>query len=125
LCHIALGLVVCVFLLSFRHLFVLGVGWMVLMAAGLLGKVEVAMCQTMKVRVPNFAGCASSRPYSAGCVPVGPKWYGGWIDWDGISKTDFQGLEAPKGFHWEAGCFWGPSRVLLSEERTQSLKNNL
>lgn len=38
-CHVALDLVDCALMISFRHLFSTDVGYMILMAAGLLGKV--------------------------------------------------------------------------------------
>lgn len=49
------GLVECVLMLYFRHLIFMDVGWMTLMAAGLLGKVgsEEAVGQTMKDKVPD------------------------------------------------------------------------
>lgn len=76
-------------MLSFRCLVFPGISWMVLMAAGFLGKVGEAMEQIVKVRVPDSASCISGRrysagcvldgPYSAGCVPVGPNWHGGHV----------------------------------------------
>jgi hypothetical protein len=45
-------LVDCILMLSFWHLVFPGVGWMILMAAGLLGKVgRGAMGQTIEVRL--------------------------------------------------------------------------
>jgi len=76
------------------HLFFPGVRWMILMAAGLFGKIgEPALGQTVVVRVPNSGGCASGRP-----------------QWQGIngkcSKTVVLGVSA--GLHGEIGG----SRVL-------------
>lgn len=83
-CHIALSLAACVFILSFRHLVFPGIGWMILMAAGLLRKVGGAMGQTMEVRVPDSAGYSSGRPHPAGCVPVGLNWDVRqiWLGWN-------------------------------------------
>jgi hypothetical protein len=51
-CHIALALIDCVLLLSCRHLLFTGVVWMILMTAGVLGKTEEIVNQTMQVRDP-------------------------------------------------------------------------
>lgn len=65
---------------------------MILMAAGFLRKVGGDMDLTMDIRVPNTAVCAlgyvSDRPYSAGCVPVKPKWNGSWIQLCRLSQVD-------------------------------------
>jgi hypothetical protein len=57
---------------------------MTFMAAELPGKVRGSVVQTMEVGVFDSAGCASGKPYSAGCVPVRHKWDGGQIElgWD-------------------------------------------
>jgi hypothetical protein len=60
-CHIALGLAACVLMLSFRHLVLSGIGWMILMAAGLLRKVRRVMGQTMENGVLDTAGCCLSQ----------------------------------------------------------------
>lgn len=44
-------------MLFFGHLVFIGVGWMILMATSLLGKVEEAMGQTTEVTVPNSYDC--------------------------------------------------------------------
>lgn len=71
-CYIALGLVAFVLTLFFRCLVFLDVSWMILMAAGLLRKVWVAVGWIMEVSVFESAGCVSGQPYSASCVPSGP-----------------------------------------------------
>ena len=69
-------------MLSFRHLVFPGVGWIILMIAGLLRKVYGAVEQTMDVRVLYSAGCAS------GCVPVKPNWDGRQIRLCRLSQAD-------------------------------------
>lgn len=92
-CRMALGLVTCVLMLSFRHLVSPGVGWGILMAAGLLRKAEGAVGQTMEVRGSDSSGSASS----------GPHWKG---------ETVFQaGSSCPlplTGFHGKTGSSLGP-----------------
>jgi hypothetical protein len=51
-------------MLSFRHLVFPGVGWIILMIAGLLRKVYGAVEQTMDVRVPDSDVC----PYWQGLL---------------------------------------------------------
>lgn len=60
-CYNALDIFDCVLMLSFRYLVFPGVAWIILMTARLLGKAERAMGQTIEVRKPDSAGCASGR----------------------------------------------------------------
>ena len=69
-------------MVSFRNLVIPGVGSMLLMASGLLGKAGGTMVQTMKVRVPDSVGCASHR-----------------LQWQGIG-----------GIRSQPGSSWGPRR---------------
>ena len=57
-CHTDLGLVDCVFNATLGHLVFSSVGWMILMAAGLLRKTGRTVGQTLEVRVPDSVGCA-------------------------------------------------------------------
>lgn len=76
-------------MLSFRCLVFPGISWMVLMAAGFLGKVGGSNGTNSESHVPDSASCILGRrysagyvldgPYSAGCVSVGPNWHGGHI----------------------------------------------
>ena len=54
-------------MLSFRYLVFSGVGWMILMPAGLLRKAGGDLDQTMEVRGPNSAGCASGKGLVGQC----------------------------------------------------------
>jgi hypothetical protein len=98
-CYTALGLVDFVLLLVFRHLVFPGVGWVILMVAGLLRKAGGAVSQMMEVRVVDFSGSTSGRPH-----------------WKGVGGTMFQAgnsfLPCPLRPPQESKTLLVPSRLL-------------
>ena len=69
---ILLWLLLIVLMLSFRHVVFCGVGWMVMVTAGILGKVVGAVGQIMEVGESDSAGCDQHGP-----------------DWEGIDGAVF------------------------------------
>lgn len=96
------GTIDCATNLSFRHLLVPVVGWMILMTSGLLRKGAIAEEQIMEVRGSNSAGCAS----------------------DLHRRVVFQAGSSfppnPIGLHRGVGCSWGSASLLGTEEQAQS-----
>lgn len=76
-CHIALSLFF-FFILFFRHLVFSGVGWIILIMAGLLRKVVGVMSQTMKVKDPTMLAVlqvnVTEKEMLGECSHVGNSW---------------------------------------------------
>lgn len=98
------------------------------MTAGLLEKAGEILGQTMKVRGPDSAACASGRPHWKGVGVEIFQAFSSWFPYRSLCRLcswhqtgrRLVGQEdiksgyycGPAGLQREAGCFWNPKRFL-------------